>query len=63
MFETSSRNYEDSVAVANNPQRSEASEGQGQQNAKRRPAASKHSSENRQESTLEKIRNFSVEFG
>ena len=63
MFETSSRNYQDSVTVANNPQRSEVSEEQGRQNAKHRRAAAGHSSESRQESTLEKIRNFRVEFG
>jgi len=64
MFENSSRNYEGTAAVANNPQRSDVLRGQGQQNAKRRHAAAKHPPKSRHESTLQKkIRNFRVEFG
>ena len=63
MFENSSRNYEGTTAVANNPERDEAVPEQGQQDSKRRHAAPKRSPDSRQESTLKKIQNFRVEFG
>jgi len=63
MFENSSRNYEGTTAVANNPQRSHTLQGQGQQNPKGRHAATRRSSRSRHENTLQNIRNFRVEFG
>jgi len=64
MFENSSRNHEGTAAVANNPQRSHTSHGQGQQNPKGRHAAARRPSKSRHESTLQKkIRNCRVEFG
>ena len=63
MFENSSRNYEGGAAVANKPERVQAMRGQGQQAAKGRHATAKRSPGSRQESTLQRIRNFKVEFG
>ena len=59
MSEGSWRNYEGAAAVAENGQRAQA---RGEQE-QREQIAAKRSPESEQASTLQKIRNFSVEFG
>jgi type IV pilus assembly protein PilC len=59
MFENSSQNHESTVAIANNPQRTQAPEKQEQ----RRHPGSQRPPASQQESSWQKVRNFRVEFG
>jgi len=63
MFENSAQNNEGTTAVANNPQRVQAPQGQAAQEPKHRHVSAEHLHKGRQKSALEKIRNFKVEFG
>ena len=72
MFENSSQNYEGAAAVANNPQRTQAREGQEDPSnaikgvsgphGQRSHVVTKPPPGSRLESTLQKIQNFRVEF-
>ena len=63
MFEKSSRDYGGTSAVEDNRGRAQALRRQEPQHPKRRHAAAGQSPDKRQESVLEKIRHFRVEFG
>jgi type IV pilus assembly protein PilC len=63
MFENHPPNDERAAAIADNPEREQALEGQGQRAPNRRYVATRHSSGSKKENALQKIRNFRFDFG
>jgi type IV pilus assembly protein PilC len=63
MFENHPPNDERAAAIADNPEREQALEGQGQRAPNRRYVATRRSSGSKKENALQKIRNFRVDFG